>query len=112
MEHLDAETPGKLFHPDTVTRQFAPGLGYQARAHNSGGSVLVTDLASSLAALEVIIDQGEGSENTPRPKDSPDHYTIFKELKDGDQTWETLPVATNPDADRDYANDPIIWQVG
>jgi hypothetical protein len=106
--------PG-LFHPEFAPFQFAPGLGYQAQVRDAGGSVIVTDLASAERAIEIIVDQGEGNKS---PWDDPDHlekahFTVFSELKDGDQKWEVYPTLTDPTtiAYLDTYKDRRIYQV-
>ena len=102
-----------LFHPHTAIYQFAPGLGYQPQVRDAGGSIIVTDLASAIKAIDTIVIQGEGS---PGPYDDPDklekdHYDIFLDLKDGDATWETYPVIENPVTSDYWSLDKRIYYV-
>jgi hypothetical protein len=102
-----------LFHPDTAIYQFAPGLGYQAKVRDAGGSIVVTDLPTAITAIDTIVIQGEGS---PGPYDDPDklekdHYDVFLDLKNGDSSWDVYPVVENP-ATSDYQElDKRIYQV-
>ena len=102
-----------MFDPETAKYQFAPGLGYQAAVRDAGGSIVVKDLKSAIAAIDTIVIQGEGS---PGPYDDPDklekdHYDIFLDLKEGDTTWETYPVLENPVTSNYWNLDKKIYQV-
>jgi len=113
LKYLDGQVQ-HLFHPQTAIYQFAPGLGYQAKVRDAGGSIVVTDLKSALEALDTIVIQGEGS---PGPYDDPDkleedHYDIFLDLKDGDATWDVYPVVENPVTSDYWKLDQRIYQVG
>jgi len=73
----------------------------------------VTDLASALEAVRIIVVQGEGS---PGPYDDPDkleedHYDVFLGLKDGDATWDVYPVVENPVTSDYWKYDKRIYQV-
>jgi Ferritin-like len=112
LKYLNGKDPG-LFHSDTIKYQFAPGLGYQPRVRDAGGSIVVKDLHSAIKAIDTIVIQGEGS---PGPyvdadKLEKDHYDIFLDLKEGDATWNTYPVLENP-VTSDYCHlDKRIYQV-
>ncbi|KAF8868017.1 ferritin-like-domain-containing protein [Gymnopilus junonius] len=102
-----------LFQPDKAKYQFSPGLGYQARNRDTGGSIVVTDLESALNALTLIVVQGEGS---PGPYDDPDklehdHFDVFTDLKNGDASWEVYPVVENPVTSDYWKYDKRIYQV-
>jgi hypothetical protein len=112
LKYLNGKDPG-LFHSDTIKYQSAPGLGYQPRVRDAGGSIVVKDLHSAIKAIDTIVIQGEGS---PGPyvdadKLEKDHYDIFLDLKEGDATWNTYPVLENP-VTSDYCHlDKRIYQV-
>ena len=112
LKYLDARG-GHLFDPQTAVYQFAPGLGYQAKVRDAGGSIVVTDLPTALEALKTIVIQGEGS---PGPFDDPaklekDHYDVFLDLKNGVTTWDVYPVVENPVTSDYWRLDPRIYQV-
>jgi len=91
--------------------QFAPGLGFNPRIPDAGGSVVVVNKATALKALEIIVEQGEGSKGkewVDKGKGEKSHYERFKELRDRHH-WETFPVKSNPRTN-DYS-DPRIRQV-
>ena len=113
MRHLNGKPGVNLFPTDTTKYQFAPGLGYQPKVRDAGGSILVKDLGSALNAIDVIITQGEGS---PGPYDDAaklekDHYDIFLDLKEGDTTWDTYPVVENPVTSDYWSLDKRIYHV-
>ena len=60
LQYLDCNDK-HLLHPDTAAYQFAPGLGYQPHVRDAGGSVIVTNLSSAQDAMDIIVDQGEGT---------------------------------------------------
>lgn len=103
-----------LFHSETAKYQFAPGVGYQPRIRDAGGSVVVTDLKSANAAIDIIVHQGEGN---PGPYDDPeqqekDHFAIFEELKSSRRfQWETYPVFVEPKTYKYYLLSKQIYQV-
>jgi hypothetical protein len=112
LKYLNEKDP-KLFHPDTAKYQFAPGVGYQPRIRDAGGSIVVKDLDSAIKAIDIIVIQGEGS---PGPYDDPDklemdHYDVFLDLKEGDATWETYPVTENPVTSNYWSLDKRIYHV-
>ena len=113
MKHLDKKYPDTLFHKDTLNYQFAPGLGYQAKVRDAGGSIVVKNLETAISAIDVIVIQGEGS---PGPYDDldkleKDHYDVFLELKEGDAAWETYPVLENPVTSDYWRLDERIYHV-
>lgn len=102
-----------LFSPGTAEYQFAPGLGYQPRKRDAGGSVIVTDLATALTALKIIVDQGEGN---PGPYVDPDHlekdhYAIFEGLKARIKQWEDYHVIDDPTTSGYKLTDDKIYRV-
>jgi len=102
-----------LFHPETASYQFAPGLGYQPHVRDAGGSVIVTDLASAQEAIDIIVDQGEGN---PGPYDDPDklekdHFATFVDLQQGEATWSVYPVRSNPQTMGYWNEDKRIYHV-
>ena len=104
----------QLFDPSTAPFQFAPGLGYQAKVRDAGGSVVITDLESALAAIDTIIFQGEGSpgdEYDDPDKLEKDHYDVFLDLKNGEATWDVYPVLDNPVTSDYWKLDKKIYQV-
>ena len=109
----------ELFYPETAKYQFAPGLGYQARARDAGGFIVVKDLPAALQALNEIIYQGEGMPEggsvgpyDDKAKLEKDHYDIFVDLKNGKSTWETYPIfKENPHTPDYYSLDKRIYQV-
>ncbi|KAF8637314.1 hypothetical protein AX16_010842 [Volvariella volvacea WC 439] len=78
------DTDPPLFPPGTEDYQFAPGVGYQARWRDAGGSVVVKNLDDAKKAIDIIVEQGEGhSENDDF--DDPDqleksHYALFSKI--------------------------------
>jgi hypothetical protein len=102
-----------LFHPDTAAYQFAPGLGYQPRVRDAGGSVVVTDITSAQETINIIIDQGEGNQG---PYDDPDklekdHFATFVDLQKGEETWKLYPVRSNPQTIEYWSEDRRIYHV-
>jgi len=102
-----------LFNTHTASYQFSPGLGYQARVRDAGGSIVVTDLKSALLAIDTIVIQGEGS---PGPFDDPDkvekdHYDVFLDLMNGETAWDVYPVVENPVTSDYWKLDKRIYQV-
>ena len=116
MIHLDKKYKHhhlKLFHKETENYQFAPGLGYQGSARDAGGSIIVKKLEDAIEAINVIVNQGEGS---PGPYDDvdkleKDHYDIFVDLKEGHTTWDTYPVVENPVTSDYWSLDRRIYHV-
>jgi hypothetical protein len=102
-----------LFHPETAAYQFAPGLGYQAKIRDAGGSVVVTDLASAIDAIKIIVDQGEGNCGEFDDPDhlEKDHYATFVDLQAGETTWKTYPVRSNPKTHEYWNEDKRIYHV-
>lgn len=105
-----------LIHPETAPFQFAPGLGYQARNRDAGGSVIITKLDDAFKAIEIIVHQGEGEilDGDFDDKDhlEKDHYAIFEELRTDDKIqWETYPVIDKPKTKRYHKLDIRIYQV-
>jgi len=103
-----------LFRPSTAPYQFAPGLGYQPKVRDAGGSVVITDLKSALTAIDTIIFQGEGSpgdEYDDPDKLEKDHYDVFLDLKNGEATWDVYPVLDNPVTSDYWKLDKKIYQV-
>jgi hypothetical protein len=103
-----------LWHADTVEKQFSPGLGYQPKVQDAGGSVVITNLASAKEAIKIIVEQGEGEEGSPFVdplKQEHSHYDTFMSLRRGENTFETYPVREDPRTS-DYADlDPRLYQV-
>jgi hypothetical protein len=85
----------KLFHHESLPYQFAPGIGYQPRIQNAGGSIVVKDLQTSLEALDVIVEEGEGRDSE-FAGDERAHYFVFKDLMEGSLTWEVYNVPEDP----------------
>ena len=102
-----------LFDKDTAKYQFAPGLGYQPHVRDAGGSIIVTNLKTAIEAITVIVSQGEGNPGpyADKAKLEKDHYDIFKDLKEGDTTWETYPVLDNPVTSSYWSLDERIYHV-
>jgi hypothetical protein len=97
-----------LFQTASLPFQFPPGSVYNPVVPDAGGLVAVSDLQSSLDAITIIVDQGEGN---PGPYDDPkklekDHFAVFTDLKTGTTDWNVLPVPTNPKSD-DYKGTPL-----
>ncbi|KAF9002772.1 ferritin-like-domain-containing protein [Cyathus striatus] len=115
LEYLNDKGP--LFNADTAKYQFAPGLGYQAKVRDAGGSVIVTNLDTAREALNTIVIQGEGSPGpTKGPFDDPsklekDHYDIFLDLMTGPSTWDVYPVRSNPTTVGYWDESRQIYQV-
>lgn len=66
--------------------------------------VQVTDKESALKALDIIVEQGEGSSAEKEA-----HYQMFLELwKDVD--WKCWPVPSSPTTE-DYRDSPFLYQV-
>lgn len=98
---LDAQ--GDLFADPQIDRQFADPHGYMVPkfdAGDSGGLILVTDLASAEAALETIVHQGEGVADHRYADPSHaelTHYAKFEELPHADIIRSgVLPAVVNP----------------
>lgn len=109
-----SKTQPNLFDSDSKPYQFAPGVGYQARIRDAGGSVVVSDIVTARAAVNTIVDQGEGN---PGPYDDADflekdHYAIFQELQQSPEyQWETYPVFVDPQTYKYYDLSKQIYQV-
>lgn len=118
LEYLNKQDP-KLFDAATAKFQFAPGLGYQARYRDAGGSVVITDLETAKEAIKYIVDQGEGyddgNEFADQDKLEKSHFYVFKDLYDqinSDPTsWETYPVRKNPNTIDYHDEDRKIYHV-
>lgn len=103
-----------LFDANTAPFQFAPGLGYQAKNVEAGGSVTVTDLKTALLAIKTIVEQGEGEvpDDIGMNHLEKDHYDIFSELrKEDDIKWDTHPLINEPATEDYYHLDKRIYQV-
>ena len=108
-----------MFDAATAKFQFAPGLGYQARYRDAGGSVVVTDLETAKEAIQYIGDQGEGFDDGEEFADpeklEKSHFYVFKDLYDqinSDPTsWETYPVRKNPNTINYHDEDRKIYHV-
>jgi len=112
-ENLACKKPS-IFDPSTAPFQFAPGIGYQPKVRDAGGSVVITDLESALVAINTIILQGEGSpgdEYDDPDKLEKDHYDVFLDLKNGDASWDVYPVVENPVTSDYWKLDKKIYQV-
>lgn len=115
--YLNERDPN-LFDPATANFQFSPGLGYQPRYRDAGGSVVITNLEAATQAVKYIIDQGEGYEQNEFA--DPDnleksHYYVFMDLYQqitSDPTsWETYPVRMNPKTIDYHDEDRKIYHV-
>ncbi|KAJ7220932.1 hypothetical protein GGX14DRAFT_676493 [Mycena pura] len=53
------------------------------RIQNAGGSIVVKDLKTSLEALDVIVEEGEGRDDSEFAGDERAHYFVFKDLMEG-----------------------------
>jgi hypothetical protein len=100
-EELSAAGP--LFAPDAEARQLAGHHMYgpvELDAEDSGGLVLVTDLASAREAIEVIVHQGEGLGDHRWADPSHQELTHYAKLaRIGHGTvpiGAVLPVRTDP----------------
>ncbi len=100
-ERLSAAGP--LFVSGSEHRQLAGGHFYgpvEFDAADSGDLVMVTDLASARAAIEVIVHQGEGlGEHRWADPDHQEltHYAKLLRIADGRvDIGEVLPVRTDP----------------
>jgi Ferritin-like len=105
--------PG-LFDPDSLNYQFAPGLGYQARIRDAGGSVVVKDLTSATTAINTIVYQGEGNPGPYDDKDhlEKDHYAIFEDLQNLDSyQWDTYDTIEEPKTEKYLLLDIRIYEV-
>jgi hypothetical protein len=115
LKYLNGQDP-HLFRTASVNAQFPPGSIYNPQVDDAGGLVTVTDLTSALQALTIIVDQGEGKPGPGRPFDDDkklekDHYDIFLDLQQSAQTWEVLPVVTDPTTVGYLGEDPKIYAV-
>ena len=84
-----------------------------SKIRDAGGSVVVTDLASAIDAIKIIVDQGEGNCGE---FDDPDHlekdyYGTFVGLQEGETTWKTYPVRSNPKTHEYWNEDKRIYHV-
>ena len=66
--------------------------------------IQVTDKESALAALDIIVEQGEGSSSTEEA-----HYQMFLELWKHVE-WDCWPVPHSPTTEH-YRNFPFVYQV-
>lgn len=114
LKYLNDRDP-KLFNTASANAQFGPDSIYKST--EAGGLVSVTDLASALQALTIIVDQGEGKPSVGRPyddddKSEKDHYDVFLDLQqDKTLTWDVLPVVTDPTTVGYLGRDPKIYAV-
>lgn len=67
--------------------------------------VVVKDLDTALHAMDIIVDQGEGSVGV---EDS--HYRVFLELYRNRDMWECWPVEKNPHTSN-YKPDSFLYYV-
>ncbi|QRV78533.1 ferritin-like protein [Ceratobasidium sp. AG-Ba] len=96
MQNYDKEHPGKLFDPSTANRQFN-----QDDSVSIDGMNPITDIASAVTAMTLIIDQGEGGGSVTES-----HWATFNELKN--QTIEYYEVVSDPHtSDSRYEGLPI-----
>jgi hypothetical protein len=104
---------GKLFRPETASYQFSPGVGYQPKIRDAGGSVVVTDIKTALEAIEIIVDQGEGNPGPYADLDQLelDHFATFLKLQQGADTWDVYPVRSNPTTSGYFYEDIQIYHV-
>lgn len=98
---LDAE--GDLFADPQVERQFADPHGYMVPKFDSGdtgGLILITDLASAHRALETVVHQGEGvaDHRYADPAHAElTHYAKFEEFPHAEILRSGVrPAVTNP----------------
>jgi hypothetical protein len=124
LEYLQAHPDPKyphLWDPTATDKQFSPGVGYQPRNRDAGGSVVVNDLNSARDAIKIIVEQGEGEEmpeggvsiydDLTHHEES--HYAIFKRLQREEQhSWELYPTISDPKTDEYEHVDRRIYQVG
>jgi len=84
LAYLNKTHPNDLWRPDSAPYQFSPGMGYQARVPDAGGSVVITNLATAEEAIQIIVDQGEGA-GSGDDFDDPaklekSHFAVFRDL--------------------------------
>ena len=88
---------------------FAPGPRNQVGPDLMPEAVVVTDVASAQAALEVIIEQGEGTTNSPLEVVGSDyaHYYRYMQIKKGHRLVPTPNGGPNPEDKYAYSGAPI-----
>ncbi|MDO7874759.1 ferritin-like protein [Hymenobacter sp. ASUV-10] len=77
---------------------------------SSWGIPAVTDLTSALAAIDLIVEQGEGTKDSPLdPEDEPAHYYRFAEIYYGHQLRPNPNVQPDTPPNQKYIYDgPVI----
>ncbi len=100
-ERLDSE--GDLFANPQLARQMSDASYYspvEFDADDSGGLLPVTDLASALEAIEIIVHQGEGLSTErwadPAHQELTHYYKLLEIAEDDSMLGEVLPVPSNP----------------
>lgn len=78
-----------LFDPSSKGNQFVP----EDRIYRDEGLHAITNLSEALAALTLIVEQGEGSTGTDN-LDTPSHFEIFKALSEQDVAY--IPTVEDP----------------
>jgi hypothetical protein len=89
-------------------RAFVPGPRNQIGADQMDGAIVVTNVATASAAIDIIIDQGEGTTTSPLEVVGPGyaHYYQFAEIANGGR------LVPNPDAGPDTpADDRYFYDV-
>lgn len=85
---------------------FAPGPRYQVGPDLMDGAIVVTDVASAQEALQIIIEQGEGTSTSPEEIDGDQvaHYYRFLQIEKG----RLLVPAPDQPSGWAYAGAPVI----
>ena len=120
----EARTRGATIFDGDAGRQIGPQYYYDS----GGAATPVSDLASALAALDVIVEQGEGYDGGTQdldavPKNEIAHYYRFEEIRCGrfytpgdtpesGPTGATFTVDYGPDAVFDMIDNPTIALFG
>ncbi|NKC10734.1 MAG: hypothetical protein GKR94_00565 [Gammaproteobacteria bacterium] len=75
-----------------------------------GGSVVVTDVASAQQAIQIIIDQGEGTATSPLEVEGQGyaHYYRFMQIKKGHMLVPIPNGGPNPEDKYTYAGAPVV----
>lgn len=82
-----------LFLSATSGKQFDP----DDRSWFDEGMAVISDLPTASTALNLIVEQGEGTSGAPIPGGGQSHYEIFKELLNGNLDCYDVVENINPD---------------
>lgn len=87
---------------------FTGNPSYQIGPDLMPESVVVTDATSAVRAIDIIVDQGEGTETSPQEVEGGDfaHYYRYMEIKMGRELVK-VPGTQPPDKQYTYTGDPV-----